>query len=164
MAVKIRLRRMGAKKKPFFRIVVADARSPREGRFIETIGHYDPKGDPPVYTVDQERAKHWLSHGAQPTEAVARVLFRVGLIEQPWTDEPPTEAPSAEQKQATPAATRQRAPKAEEQPSQPTGAAAMEEPAAAEAPAAAEGVSAAEEGEAPETAEAAASAEEETKE
>ena len=87
MAVKIRLRRMGAKKAPFYRLVVADARSPRDGRFIDTLGHYDPKGDPPVYHVDQDRAKLWLGRGAQPTLAAARVLHKLGLVEQPWKEE-----------------------------------------------------------------------------
>ena len=87
MAVKIRLSRLGAKKKPYYRLVVADARSPRDGRFIDVIGHYDPKLDPPVYTVDAERAKLWLGRGAEPTMAAARVLHKVGLIEQPWKED-----------------------------------------------------------------------------
>jgi len=87
LAVRIRLSRLGAKKKPYYRLVVADARSPRDGRFIDVIGHYNPKDDPPVYTVDQERAKLWLSRGAQPTLAAARVLHKVGLVEQPWKED-----------------------------------------------------------------------------
>lgn len=74
MPVKIRLRRMGAKKRPFYRVVVADSRSPRDGRFIETIGTYDPLTNPPTTTVKTERAKYWLSVGAQPTEATERIL------------------------------------------------------------------------------------------
>lgn len=96
MAVKIRLRRMGAKKKPYYRIVVADARSPRDGRFIETIGHYDPKSDPLVYTLDQDKAKAWLAKGAEPTEAVARVLYKFGLVERPWKEDAPTGATGSE--------------------------------------------------------------------
>jgi small subunit ribosomal protein S16 len=88
MAVKIRLARFGAKKQPHFRLVVADARSPRDGRFVDTIGHYNPKSDPPKYTLDEERARLWLSRGAAPTMAAARVLFKFGLIEQPWKDAP----------------------------------------------------------------------------
>src|SRR5436190_13033699 len=88
MAVKIRLARFGAKKQPHFRLVVADARSPRDGRFVDTIGHYNPKSDPPQYKLDEERAKLWLSRGAEPTMAAARVLFKFGLIEQPWKDTP----------------------------------------------------------------------------
>ena len=68
MAVKIRLRRMGQKKAPYYRIVVADARSPRDGRFIEEIGTYDPNQEPSAYSVDEEAAKRWLANGAQPTE------------------------------------------------------------------------------------------------
>mgnify|MGYP000503203395 CR=1 FL=1 len=74
MAVKIRLRRMGQKKAPFYRIVVADSRSPRDGRCIEEIGTYDPTKDPSEYHVDAELAKKWLSTGAQPTETVNRNL------------------------------------------------------------------------------------------
>jgi small subunit ribosomal protein S16 len=103
MSVKIRLRRMGAKKSPFYRIVVADARSPRDGRFIESIGHYDPKSDPLAYTLDQDKAKAWLQKGAQPTEAVARVLYKFGLVERPWKDDAPAK-PEGPKGSATPAA------------------------------------------------------------
>lgn len=75
MAVKIRLRRMGAKKDPFYRIVVADSRYPRDGRFIEEIGTYDPKTEPATLKVDAEKAKKWISNGAQPTDTV-KVLFK----------------------------------------------------------------------------------------
>ncbi len=73
--VKIRLKRMGAKKRPFYRIVVADARSPRDGRFIEQIGYYDPIPNPATVHVEMDRALYWITHGAQPTETV-RSLFR----------------------------------------------------------------------------------------
>ncbi len=79
MAVKIRLKRMGQKKAPFYRIVVADARSPRDGRFIEEIGTYDPNQDPSVFTVDEEAAKKWLGNGAQPTDTVARIFKLAGI-------------------------------------------------------------------------------------
>ncbi len=79
MAVKIRLRRMGQKKAPFYRIVVADSRSPRDGRFIEEIGTYDPKTDPSTFHVNAERAKKWLAEGAQPTEAVSRIFKHAGI-------------------------------------------------------------------------------------
>ncbi|MGI6021393.1 MAG: 30S ribosomal protein S16 [Lachnospiraceae bacterium] len=79
--VKIRLRRMGKKKAPFYRIVVADARSPRDGRFIEEIGYYDPTKDPSVFKVDAEAAKKWLADGAQPTESVGKILKLAGVIE-----------------------------------------------------------------------------------
>ena len=75
MAVKIRLRRMGAKKAPFYRIVVADSRFPRDGRFIEEIGYYNPMEDPAVLKGDAEKAKTWISNGAQPTDTV-KVLFK----------------------------------------------------------------------------------------
>ena len=81
MAVKIRLKRMGAKKKPFYRVVVADARFPRDGRFIEEIGTYDPLADPSVVKIDAESAKKWISNGAQPTETVRALLKKEGIIE-----------------------------------------------------------------------------------
>ena len=79
MAVKIRLRRMGQKKAPFYRIVVADSRSPRDGRCIEEIGTYDPTKDPSEYHVNEELAKKWLSNGAQPSETVARICKSAGI-------------------------------------------------------------------------------------
>jgi small subunit ribosomal protein S16 len=79
MAVKIRLRRMGQKKAPFYRIIVADSRSPRDGRFIEEIGTYDPSTDPSTFNVDVEAAKKWLNNGAQPTEVVGKILKAAGV-------------------------------------------------------------------------------------
>ena len=79
MAVKIRLRRMGQKKAPFYRIVVADSRSPRDGRCIEENGTYDPTKDPSEYQVDAELAEKWLANGAQPTETVARIFKATGI-------------------------------------------------------------------------------------
>ena len=79
MAVKIRLKRMGQKKAPFYRIVVADSRSPRDGRFIEEIGIYDPTKEPSVFNVNEEAAKKWLADGAQPTETVAKILKKAGI-------------------------------------------------------------------------------------
>ena len=79
MAVKIRLRRMGQKKAPFYRIIVADSKSPRDGRFIEEIGTYDPTQDPTVYKVDEEAAKRWLANGAQPTDIVAKIFDQAGI-------------------------------------------------------------------------------------
>jgi len=73
MAVKIRLRRMGAKKAPFYRIVVADSRYPRDGRFIEEVGYYDPTKEPSVIKIDEEKAKTWLANGAQPTDTVLKI-------------------------------------------------------------------------------------------
>ena len=80
MAVKIRLRRMGAKKAPFYRIVVADGRYPRDGRFIEELGYYDPTKEPSVVKVDAEKAKTWLSNGAQPTDTVRTIFKKEGVL------------------------------------------------------------------------------------
>jgi small subunit ribosomal protein S16 len=80
MAVKIRLRRMGAKKAPFYRIVVADGRYPRDGRFIEEIGYYDPTKNPSVVKVDADKAKTWLQNGAQPTDTVRDILKKQGVL------------------------------------------------------------------------------------
>ncbi|NLL63829.1 MAG: 30S ribosomal protein S16 [Ruminococcaceae bacterium] len=80
MAVKIRLRRMGAKKAPFYRIVVADSRFPRDGRFIEEIGYYDPTKDPVVIKVDEEKVQQWIANGAQPTDTVRALLKKAGTI------------------------------------------------------------------------------------
>lgn len=79
MAVKIRLKRMGQKKAPFYRIVVADARAPRDGKFIEEIGTYDPNQNPSVFKVDEEAAKKWLNNGAQPTEMVGKIFKAAGI-------------------------------------------------------------------------------------
>ncbi|MDR2530110.1 MAG: 30S ribosomal protein S16 [Oscillospiraceae bacterium] len=78
--VKIRLRRMGAKKAPFYRVVVADSRSPRDGRFIEEIGTYNPRTQPSETKVDEERVRYWLSNGAQPTDIVRTLLKKQGVI------------------------------------------------------------------------------------
>ncbi len=77
--VKLRLRRMGAKKRPSYRIVAADSRSPRDGDFIEVVGFYDPLTEPSTIRVDLERARHWLAVGAQPTETVRSILNRAGV-------------------------------------------------------------------------------------
>ena len=79
MAVKIRLRRMGAKKSPFYRVVVADSRYPRDGRFIEEIGYYNPLEEPAVVKVDVEKAQKWIANGAQPTDTVKDLLKRAGV-------------------------------------------------------------------------------------
>ena len=79
MAVKIRLKRMGKRKAPFYRIVVADSRSPRDGRFIEEIGTYDPSKDPSVFDVNEESVKKWLATGAKPTETVGKLLKIAGI-------------------------------------------------------------------------------------
>ena len=81
MAVKIRLKRMGAKKKPFYRFIVADSRSPRDGRFIEELGVYDPLKDPVEIKVNAEKIKEWISKGAQPTDTVKTLLKKAGALE-----------------------------------------------------------------------------------
>ncbi|MBL7183495.1 MAG: 30S ribosomal protein S16 [Anaerolineae bacterium] len=80
--VKIRLRRTGKKKQPSYRVVVADSRAPRDGRFIETIGFYNPRTDPPTVQIKEDRALYWLSQGAQPTDAVARLLRNKGTLDR----------------------------------------------------------------------------------
>lgn len=80
MAVKMRLRRMGAKKAPFYRVVVADSRYPRDGRFIEEIGTYNPLTNPSEIKIDGEKAKKWLENGAQPTDTVKTLLKKSGII------------------------------------------------------------------------------------
>ena len=80
MAVKMRLRRMGAKKAPFYRVIVADERSPRDGRFIEEIGYYNPLTNPAEIKIDAEKAEKWLNNGAQPTETVKSILRKSGIV------------------------------------------------------------------------------------
>lgn len=82
MAVKIRLKRIGRKKRPFYRIVVADSRSPRDGRMIESIGVYQPLSDPAHIKVEEDRALHWLQQGAKPTETVAKILSDLGIMDK----------------------------------------------------------------------------------
>ncbi len=85
--VKIRLRRMGAKKQPTYRFVVSDARSPRDGRFIEILGHYNPRTEPKTVVVDEDKVKAWLAKGAQPSDPVRRLLAARGLVERGFVPE-----------------------------------------------------------------------------
>ena len=85
MAVKIRLMRMGAKKSPFYRLVVADSRSPRDGRFIESVGHYDSTTEPAVIKIDEEKAINWLQKGAQPTDTVKSLFSKTGILKK-WDE------------------------------------------------------------------------------
>lgn len=80
--VKIRLRRMGRRNKPFYRVVVADSRSPRDGKFIDIIGHYNPLTDPATISIDGEKALKWLSYGAQPTDTVRSLLGKLGIMDK----------------------------------------------------------------------------------
>ena len=81
MSVKIRLKRMGAKKAPFYRVIVADSRSPRDGKFIEELGYYNPITEPAEIKIDAEKAKKWLDNGAQPSDTVRSLLKKSGVIE-----------------------------------------------------------------------------------
>ena len=81
MAVKMRLRRMGAKKAPFYRVIVADSRSPRDGRFIEEVGYYNPMTNPAEVKIDADKAKDWMFKGAQPTETVKSLLKKSGIVD-----------------------------------------------------------------------------------
>lgn len=85
MAVKIRLMRMGAKKSPFYRLVVADSRSPRDGRFIESVGHYDSTTEPAIIKIDEEKAISWLQKGAQPTDTVKSLFSKTGILKK-WDE------------------------------------------------------------------------------
>jgi small subunit ribosomal protein S16 len=80
--LRIRLRRVGAKKQPSYRLVVADSRSPRDGAFVEVIGHFNPMTDPETVVINEERAAHWLSQGAQPSETTARLLKKAGILDK----------------------------------------------------------------------------------
>ena len=80
--LKIRLRRVGARKKPSYRLVAADVRSPRDGAFVDIIGHYDPLTEPETVVINEEKALHWLRHGAQPTDTAARLLNKTGIMEK----------------------------------------------------------------------------------
>jgi small subunit ribosomal protein S16 len=106
--LKIRLRRTGARKKPNYRIVVAESTSPRDGKYIEIIGTYDPLTDPSTIVLDGDRAKHWLSVGAQPTERVVKLMAREGIVEAPTFEKPAkaeAAAPAKEEAAATATAT-----------------------------------------------------------
>ncbi|GHU50044.1 hypothetical protein FACS1894127_4660 [Clostridia bacterium] len=101
MSVKIRLRRMGAHKRPFYRIVVADSRSPRDGRFIEELGYYNPLTDPATVKIDGDKARKWLSTGAQPTDTVRALLKKAGISKP--TKQDLVESAASDEVQADPA-------------------------------------------------------------
>ncbi|HUG88325.1 MAG TPA: 30S ribosomal protein S16 [Actinomycetota bacterium] len=139
--VKIRLMRMGAKKRPFFRVVVADSRSPRDGRFIENIGKYHPLEHPSLIEIDEERAMHWLQNGAQPTQPVRVLLEKTGVWDRfeggPGTPVPPPPDEEKPSKKAQAAAEAEAQEPAEEAPAEeaPAEEAPAEEAPAEEAPA-----------------------------
>ncbi|MBA3585757.1 MAG: 30S ribosomal protein S16 [Gemmatimonadetes bacterium] len=92
MAVRIRLRRMGAKRQPFFRVVVADSRSPRDGRFLDTIGTYDPRAEPARIDINREKALRWLENGALPTDSARSLLSKTGIWQRFRTGADPADA------------------------------------------------------------------------
>lgn len=96
MAVRIRLRRMGAKKQPHYRVVVADSRSPRDGRFLDTIGTYNPRVDPADINIDRDKALEWLEKGAEPSDSARSLLSQIGVWQRFKTGEWPVEAPRPE--------------------------------------------------------------------
>ena len=134
MAVRIRLRRLGAKKRPFYRVVVADQRSPRDGRFIEAIGKYHPLEDPSLIEIDEERALEWLSKGAQPSEPVQNLLRVTGIWQKFKPNEPVSSKAKATKKPAaSPAKAETKEPaKSESKPEEPPEA--TEESTPAETP------------------------------
>jgi small subunit ribosomal protein S16 len=156
MATRIRLRRMGSKKRPFYRVVVADQRSPRDGRFIEIIGKYHPLNDPSVIEIDEARALHWLRVGAQPSDQVRNLMSKVGIWDA-FVAERPNAAvaasPRAERPTTPKVSKKARAKAAEETKasaeatvaSEPEGASEPEAVAAAEAPVEADAATAASE-------------------
>jgi small subunit ribosomal protein S16 len=142
MTTRIRLRRMGSNKRPFFRVVVADQRSPRDGRFIENIGKYHPLDDPSVIEIDQDRALHWLRVGAQPSDQVRNLMRKIGIWDE-FVKERPSAAPApSKDRPDKPRISRKAKAKAEAAAAQPETPAADEpeaiegEPAIAEADAA----------------------------
>jgi small subunit ribosomal protein S16 len=169
MSTRIRLRRMGSNKRPFFRVVVADQRSPRDGRFIENIGKYHPLDDPSVIDIDQERALHWLRVGAQPSNQVRNLMRKVGIWDE-FVKERPSAATVVTEREQTERVSKKAKQKAEAAAAAPAEqAAAPAEPAPAPAEpevvepevveaSAAEAVEAAEPPEAPEAPETGAEA------
>jgi len=134
--LKIRLNRTGARKKPSYRIVVAESTAPRDGKYIEIIGTYDPLTDPATIKLDGDRAKHWLSVGAQPTERVVKLMAREGLVEAPSYPAPaPTESDGGARAAAAgaPEAPAAKAPVAEAEAAEAEAAAESDEPAEAKA-------------------------------
>jgi small subunit ribosomal protein S16 len=132
--LKIRLARVGKKKQPTYRVVIADARAPRDGKYVEIVGSYNPRTEPDTFVIDEEKVKDWLSKGAQPTMRMRKLLARQGLMAAPTFPPPkPKPAPETAAPQAAPAATAVAEPEAsaEEASEEP----AAEQPAAEEAPA-----------------------------
>jgi small subunit ribosomal protein S16 len=128
MTTRIRLRRMGSNKRPFFRVVVADQRSPRDGRFIENIGKYHPLDDPSVIEIDQGRALHWLRVGAQPSDQVRNLTTKVGIWEEFVKERPSAAAAPAKERAPKPKLSKKAKQKAEAAASDPEQTAVQEAP------------------------------------
>jgi small subunit ribosomal protein S16 len=128
MTTRIRLRRMGSNKRPFFRVVVADQRSPRDGRFIENIGKYHPLDDPSVIEIDQGRALHWLRVGAQPSDQVRNLMKKVGIWEEFVKERPSAAAAPAKERAPKPKLSKKAKQKAEAAASEPEQTAVQETP------------------------------------
>jgi small subunit ribosomal protein S16 len=137
MTTRIRLRRMGSNKRPFFRVVVADQRSPRDGRFIENIGKYHPLDDPSVIEIDQSRALHWLRVGAQPSDQVRNLMKKVGIWEEFVKERPSADSGPVKERTSKPKLSKKAKQKAEAAASGPE-AADQAAPGAEPAPEAAE--------------------------
>ena len=134
--LKVRLTRTGRSKRPSYRVVVAEHSSPRDGRVVERLGYYDPLSDPKVFKVNEERVKHWLSHGAQPSRTVQGLLAKQGLME-PWQAKPMSKRAQAKREAATAAKAAEAEPAAAAAPAaQSTAEAPAAEAPAAKAPAA----------------------------
>jgi small subunit ribosomal protein S16 len=133
MTTRIRLRRMGSNKRPFFRVVVADQRSPRDGRFIENIGKYHPLDDPSVIEIDQDRALHWLRVGAQPSNQVRNLMQKIGIWEEFVKERPSAALEPATERPEKPKLSKKAKQKAEAAASEPERAPVAEAPVA-EAP------------------------------
>jgi len=154
MTTRIRLRRMGSNKRPFFRVVVADQRSPRDGRFIENIGKYHPLDDPSVIEIDQDRALHWLRVGAQPSDQVRNLMQKIGIWEEFVKERPSAALEPTKERKEKPKLSKKAKQRAEAAAAEPEAAPAEEAPVTEAEPDlaradAAEAVEAA--GEAPET-------------
>jgi small subunit ribosomal protein S16 len=132
MTTRIRLRRMGSNKRPFFRVVVADQRSPRDGRFIENIGRYHPLDDPSVIEIDQERALHWLRVGAQPSNQVRNLMHKIGIWDEFVKERPSAALEPAKERPEKQKLSKKAKQKAEAAASEPQVAPVAEAPAEAE--------------------------------
>ena len=134
MSTRIRLRRMGAKKRPFYRVVVADQRSPRDGRFIENIGKYHPLEDPSLIEIDEERALHWLRVGAQPSDQVRNLMVKTGIWDKFVAERPSAAARTRTNRAEAKPAVDKKSKKAKAKAAEAAGASAAEAAAAPEHP------------------------------